>query len=666
MHFRLIELFNFGIYKGLHRIELMNQTGERNITLIGGMNGRGKTTILDAVFLCLYGRKAAGYVSGRRAAYSDILRSRISKSADERRASVRITMEADDGSGTVISAVRGWRESGEGITEELTVEKNGTADPYLAESWDYYAEELIPFGIARFFFFDSEKISRIADDESFERLKEPLKAVMGVAAALSLCARLEKIRKENGKALAKAAPAGLSLLAERLGAEIGECEKKLSEIQEKRNALSQELEIASGRLIDAERDFSEKGGSLSLRRGALEREKRELRVRESALKDEALILAANPASPLALCRSLALGTYGRMVSGEEGRKARSSLPAVEKALESVQREFRKEYGESAECGRLAELAEKELSDLRRRACEEDADGISPAGMALLGNFVNGGSGKTAAEARRIVSESERSESALRQLDEHLRSAAGMDGAAELLQRIEELQAEKSGAESAISECGGEIRSLEHRKEQLERQRSSLLMRLAAEADAADDSARVAEHSTMALDVMHEFVRRLQERKAGALGRSIMECVRLLSEKESLITQVTIDPDSLDLTLRDFRGGILEKDQLSAGERQMLAIAIIWGLARSSGYRLPVIIDTPMARLDSAHRESFVERYLPSAGAQVLVLSTNEEICGRYLEEAAPHVGNAYTISYDEKEKCSSIVAGYFGRNLSDL
>ena len=287
MHFRLIELFNFGIYKGLHRIELMNQTGERNITLIGGMNGRGKTTILDAVFLCLYGRKAAGYVSGRRAAYSDILRSRISKSADERRASVRITMEADDGSGTVISAVRGWRESGEGITEELTVEKNGTADPYLAESWDYYAEELIPFGIARFFFFDSEKISRIADDESFERLKEPLKAVMGVAAALSLCARLEKIRKENGKALAKSAPAGLSLEAERLGAETGECEKRLGELQEKRNALSRDLESAARRLLEAEREFSGKGGSLSLRRGDLEREQRELREREAALKDEA-------------------------------------------------------------------------------------------------------------------------------------------------------------------------------------------------------------------------------------------------------------------------------------------------------------------------------------------------------------------------------------------
>ena len=663
MRFTLIELFNFGIYRGLHRIE-PTQSGERNITLIGGMNGRGKTTILDAVFLCLYGKKASGYVAGRRASYSDVLRSRICRAAAERSACVRISLLTE--SGTAISVRRCWSESGEKVLEALTVEKDGAADSHLAESWDYYAEELIPFETAKFFFFDVEKISRIADDESFEGAKDSIRSAMGLTAAESLCGHIEKIRKESVCALKRSGASALSSEADGTEAEIGECEGKLSGLNERKSALLQALEKSDADLEAVELEFSGKGGSLSLRRGALEREQRELREREAALKDEALILAANPASPLSLCRSLALGAYGRMVSGEEVRKARSSLPAVEKALESVQREFRKEYGDGAECGRLAELAENELSVLRSRAGKEEADGISPAGMALLGNFVNGCSGKTAAEARRIVSESERAESALRQLDEHLRSAAGMDGAAELLQRIEELQAEKSGAESAISECGEEIRSLERRKEQLERQRSSLLMRLAAEADAADDSARVVEHSAMALEVVHEFVRRMQARKAGALGRSIMECVRLLSEKESLITQVTIDPESLDLTLRDFRGGILGKEQLSAGERQMLAIAIIWGLARSSGYRLPVIIDTPMARLDSAHRESFVERYLPSAGSQVLVLSTNEEISGRYLEEAAPHVGNAYTISYDEKEKCSSIVAGYFGRNLSDL
>lgn len=141
MRFTLIELFNFGIYRGLHRIE-PTQSGERNITLIGGMNGRGKTTILDAVFLCLYGKKASGYVAGRRASYSDVLRSRICRAAAERSDCVRISLLTE--SGTAISVRRCWSESGEKVLEALTVEKDGAADSHLAESWDYYAEELIP------------------------------------------------------------------------------------------------------------------------------------------------------------------------------------------------------------------------------------------------------------------------------------------------------------------------------------------------------------------------------------------------------------------------------------------------------------------------------------------------------------------------------------------
>lgn len=66
MHFSEIELYNFGIYKGRHNIELIDQRKKKNITLVGGMNGRGKTTILDAIFLCLYGRKSIEYIVGKR------------------------------------------------------------------------------------------------------------------------------------------------------------------------------------------------------------------------------------------------------------------------------------------------------------------------------------------------------------------------------------------------------------------------------------------------------------------------------------------------------------------------------------------------------------------------------------------------------------------------
>ena len=96
MHFSEIELYNFGIYKGQHNIELIDQRKKKNITLVGGMNGRGKTTILDAIFLCLYGRKAIEYIVGKKEAYNKVLKDRINKSADDKTTHVKITMVMDD------------------------------------------------------------------------------------------------------------------------------------------------------------------------------------------------------------------------------------------------------------------------------------------------------------------------------------------------------------------------------------------------------------------------------------------------------------------------------------------------------------------------------------------------------------------------------------------
>jgi len=52
---------------------------------------------------------------------------------------------------------------------------------------------------------------------------------------------------------------------------------------------------------------------------------------------------------------------------------------------------------------------------------------------------------------------------------------------------------------------------------------------------------------------------------------------------------------------------------------------LWGLARASARPLPAVIDTPMARLDAAHRQHLVERYFPNASHQVIVLSTDTEV-----------------------------------------
>lgn len=163
-----------------------------------------------------------------------------------------------------------------------------------------------------------------------------------------------------------------------------------------------------------------------------------------------------------------------------------------------------------------------------------------------------------------------------------------------------------------------------------------------------------------LKVLREFKVRLQREKVAKLSSTATKCFRELVEKDSLVSEVKIDPTTLDVTILDLDGNELLKSQLSAGEQQMFAVAIVWALALTSGYKAPVIIDTPMARLDSSHRANFVTKYLPAASSQVMVLSTDEEVYGRYLDLVRDNVVDYYTLLYREEEQCTSIVHGYFG------
>ena len=105
---------------------------------------------------------------------------------------------------------------------------------------------------------------------------------------------------------------------------------------------------------------------------------------------------------------------------------------------------------------------------------------------------------------------------------------------------------------------------------------------------------------------------------------------------------------------------MNPDRLSAGERQLLGVSLLWGLGKASGRPLPTAIDTPLGRLDTAHRMNLVERYFPFASHQMLLFSTDEEISGDYLERLRPWIGRSYTLSYDDESECTQVVRGYFG------
>ena len=110
--------------------------------------------------------------------------------------------------------------------------------------------------------------------------------------------------------------------------------------------------------------------------------------------------------------------------------------------------------------------------------------------------------------------------------------------------------------------------------------------------------------------MQEFLRRATERKIDRLSGLITESFRFLLRKKSMVERILIDPATFAITLYDRAGQALAKERLSEGEKQIFAIAVLWGLARASNRPLPAVIDTPMARLDATHRRNLVERYFP--------------------------------------------------------
>ena len=163
MIFERLTLNNFGLYRGEQVLDL--SPGSRNgktdpIILFGGINGGGKTTILDAVKLSRYGSRGS-YSKRSNTGYDDFLRDSVHRGVSlSTGASVtlafRITL---DGEEHHYEVRRAWYQRGRTLRERAFVSKDGVPDQYLAEHWTDLVEEVIPLGVSQLFFFDAEQFS---------------------------------------------------------------------------------------------------------------------------------------------------------------------------------------------------------------------------------------------------------------------------------------------------------------------------------------------------------------------------------------------------------------------------------------------------------------------------------------------------------------------------
>lgn len=160
----------------------------------------------------------------------------------------------------------------------------------------------------------------------------------------------------------------------------------------------------------------------------------------------------------------------------------------------------------------------------------------------------------------------------------------------------------------------------------------------------------------------EFVDTMRHSRAATLQEKCLEMYRRLSSRGETIREIKIDPDTYYVTLIGIRGEEIPKSELAAGEKEIYAISLLWGLAQTAQRKLPIVIDTPLARLDSLHRDNIVQKYLPTAGHQVIVLSTDTEVDTEYYAVLEPSIAKAVHLVFDKTLDRTVVNIGYFWKS----
>lgn len=333
------------------------------------------------------------------------------------------------------------------------------------------------------------------------------------------------------------------------------------------------------------------------------------------------------------------------------------------ALKKRDRKILKEFGKSgqklASCNALKKLLDEDRKAQPRKGTSKSRLDLSGQTGRLLRQLVESGLDELQTAANKLLRQSNRVLAEREKTEKLLNSIPADTTIASLVRRLRD-------ASSHHGKLEGEARRIAERVSVLRRQRDELdrrlteLRRLRVDREIRqEESLRMIQLVQRTQETMREFLRRATSYKIDRLSTLITESFRFLLRKETLVSRVQIHPENYRIDLFDDAGVPMRKGRLSEGEKQIFAIAVLWGLARAAPRPLPAIIDTPMARLDSKHRQNLVERYFPNVSHQVVILSTDTEIERGYFEYLRPHIARSFHLRYDDASGTTSPEPGFF-------
>ena len=644
MIIKRLRLHNFGVYAGDNEFLFTNN---KPIVLVGGMNGRGKTTFLEAVLLALYGSNSVAYTESKKRSYAQYLKSFVNKNAEDKKCIVELEFEINNGSKENYIVKRSWNSIDKKTEESIFVYKDGVANEFLTQNWPMFVENILPSALSSFFFFDGEKIAEMAVDSSNNQLKNAIRSMLGITVLdvleNDILRNIKKISKGdiNDKS---------SEMVQKLRDQKDQAVAELEEIDVELEKLAQILVEDNDKLESLHQLYNAKGGD------AVEK-KQETMQRRAALKSELqseenlLREIASNELPLVLVSDLLKSIKLQATDEHNDTIMREAVLQLDDILD----EFVNEYqGDTKASFDFIEYVKNRQQDT------QDAPVYSLSDQALFqaNNLVEGLLDSSKVEAKRILAEKKKKQKQIGELDSYLSLDINEKELQEVYKKIKKAEEKLIKDQVKMSALEQKRTAANSKVMTTTSEFNKYVEAYLATAESRDSAERTIKYSNIALSILGKYQVELQKRKTDILAETITSCYKKLANKKNLINKIVMESDSLAIKYLSEEGKEVTQDSLSAGEQQLMVISILWALAICSKKKLPVIIDTPLSRLDSLHRTALINTYFPNAGEQTIILSTDSEIDSTYYGLMKDNVGDEFTLKYDEKTKSTSIERGY--------
>lgn len=666
MLFKKLLFKNYKTFYGPQEINLTPPPAKEdeyvpNIALIGGLNGAGKTTILKAIWYALFGTQNMSQDAIAKLKANIINNYAFAEGSRE----AHLSLFLESGHEEWEIAIKFHINANKIVAHEERVifiraldsqyrQKNVFDD---LNAFCKYTNSIIPSYAAPFFIFDGEEIKSLIQKQDTNQMIDAINTITGANAYNTLLEDLQavintltkEVKKTTNVQDVKQAEENVTALERELEATKKSLHEKqlLATTAEKQ---LRDLKIQRQSILSKNSESREK---LSKEIGRLESSIQmiEKDIEEIFKKQHLNILLANKINALkttirsekkirenTLMRERALKPFNEFLNS--ALKEDIDPPLTPEQLKQIQEKGTAWYAKQFNISLEALPEQPILHD------------ISNSDEQVLLNLTGADIHQLATKIKQLNSLKEQlSQTEKKQLD----APEAVNVESENT-RIQLLNDKKNELAKQISPLRLKVNNL---SEELTRVRKKFTT-LAAQSTNSMDLLQELEDAQRTYSAISQHVRELTLYKTMLVKDEFESMLRKLMRKNDEFSKIEFDLATASIRLYNNKNQEIDLESRSAGEQQMISSALIWALTRISYLNLPIVIDTPLGRLDSQHRRNLIENYYKDLSSQVIILSTDTEVSTSYLDEISQYTYSHHTLDYDDKKQYTVIRDGYFG------